>query len=139
MSLLTILIRKVQLKEMCIRGNQKSCFAKAFFGVERMKVSRLSSSSRTYSGEGNGNPFQYSSLEKSQGERSLAGYRPWNLKELDTTKHLSTVAAETTLGNLPLRSQFISSKYHTRDHRPIFTCSSEWSISLSKVTQVRDD
>ena len=90
-------------------------------------------------GEGKDYPLQYSSLEKSQGERSLAGYRPWNLKELDTTKHLSTVAAETTLGNLPLRSQFISSKYHTRDHRPIFTCSSEWSISLSKVTQVRDD
>ena len=89
--------------------------------------------------EGNGNPFQYSSLEKSQGQRSLAGYRPWDLKELDTTKHLSTVAAETTLGNPPLQSQFISSKYHTRDHRPIFTCSSEWSISLSKVTQVRDD
>ena len=116
----------------------------AVYGVAQSRtwlkqLSSSSSSSRTYSGEGNGNPFQYSSLEKSQGQRSLAGYRPWDLKELDTTKHLSTVAAETTLGNPPFQSQFISSKYHTRDHWPIFTCSSEGSISLSKVTQVRDD
>ena len=47
-------------------------------------------------------------------------------------------AAGPTLSNLLLWSQFISSKYLTRYHRPIFTCSSEWSISLSEVTQVRD-
>ena len=28
-------------------------------------------------GEGNGNPLQYSCLEKSQGRRSLVGYSPW--------------------------------------------------------------
>ena len=28
-------------------------------------------------GEGNGNPLQYSRLEKSHGRRSLAGYSPW--------------------------------------------------------------
>ena len=44
---------------------------------------------RTYSGEGNGNPLQYSSLEKSQGQRNLAGHRPWDLNKLDTTEHLS--------------------------------------------------
>ena len=27
--------------------------------------------------EGNGNPLQYSCLEKSHGQRSLAGYSPW--------------------------------------------------------------
>ena len=31
-------------------------------------------------GEGNGNPFQYSHLEKSHGQRSLEGYSPWGPK-----------------------------------------------------------
>ena len=31
-------------------------------------------------GEGNGNPLQYSYLEKSHGQRSLAGYSPWGPK-----------------------------------------------------------
>ena len=34
-------------------------------------------------GEGNGNPLQYSCLENSM--RSLVGYSPWDLKELDMT------------------------------------------------------
>ena len=41
-------------------------------------------------GEGNGNPLQYSWLEKSHGQRSLAGYSPWAPKSctrLSTTKH----------------------------------------------------
>ena len=37
-------------------------------------------------GGGHGNPFQYSCLENSQGQRSLAGYSPWGRKELDMTK-----------------------------------------------------
>ena len=37
-------------------------------------------------GEGNGNPLQYSCLEKSRGQRSLAGYSPWGCKELDVTE-----------------------------------------------------
>ena len=41
-------------------------------------------------GVGNGNPLQYSCLEKSHGERSLAGYNPWGHKVTDTTKWLST-------------------------------------------------
>ena len=36
------------------------------------------------SGEGKGNPLQYSCLEKSYGQRSLAGYSPWH-QELDMT------------------------------------------------------
>ena len=35
------------------------------------------------SGEGNGNPLQYSCLGKSHGERNLVGYSPWGHKELD--------------------------------------------------------
>ena len=38
--------------------------------------------------EGNGNPFQYSCLEKSHRRRSLVGYNPWGRKELDTTEQL---------------------------------------------------
>jgi len=37
------------------------------------------------SGGGHGNPLQYSCLEIPQGQRSLAGYSPWDHKELDKT------------------------------------------------------
>ena len=37
-------------------------------------------------GVGNGNPLQYSFLEKSHGQRSLVGYSPGGLKELDMTE-----------------------------------------------------
>ena len=40
-------------------------------------------------GEGNGNPLQYSCLEKSHGLRSLAGHSPWSHKELAMTERLS--------------------------------------------------
>ena len=40
-------------------------------------------------GGGNGNPFQYPCLEKSHGQRSLAGYNPWGCKELDATEDIS--------------------------------------------------
>ena len=36
-------------------------------------------------GEGNGNPLQYSCLEKSHGQRRLAGYSSWGRKVLDMT------------------------------------------------------
>ena len=39
-------------------------------------------------GEGNGNPLQYSCLEKSHGQRILAGYSPWGRKESDTTEQV---------------------------------------------------
>ena len=35
-------------------------------------------------------PLQYSCLENPHGKRSLVGYRPWGLKESDTTERLST-------------------------------------------------
>ena len=34
-------------------------------------------------GDGNGNPVQYSCLEKSHGLKNLVGYSPWGCKELD--------------------------------------------------------
>ena len=41
-------------------------------------------------GGGHDNPVQYSFLENSHGQRSLAGYSPWGYKELDMTEWLST-------------------------------------------------
>ena len=43
--------------------------------------------------EGTGNPLQYSCLENPHGQRSLAGYSPWGLKESDMTERLSTAAS----------------------------------------------
>ena len=40
-------------------------------------------------GEGNGNSLQYSCLEKSHGQRRLAGYSPWGCKKSDLAEHLS--------------------------------------------------
>ena len=37
-------------------------------------------------GEGNGNPLQYSCLEKSHEQGSLVNYSPWDCKELDMTE-----------------------------------------------------
>ena len=42
-----------------------------------------------YPGGGHGNPLQYSCLENSHGQRSLAGYNLWDCKELDMTEQLS--------------------------------------------------
>ena len=46
--------------------------------------------SRRSPGEGNGNPLQYSSLGNPHGQRSLAGYSPWDHKELDVTVRVHT-------------------------------------------------
>ena len=38
------------------------------------------------SGEGNGNPLQYSCLENPHGKRNVVGYSPWGRKESDTAE-----------------------------------------------------
>ena len=45
-------------------------------------------SGRSSGGE-NGNPLQYSCLEKSHGQKNLAGYSPCSHKESDRTERLS--------------------------------------------------
>ena len=40
-------------------------------------------------GEGNGNPFKYSCLEKSMDRGSWKGYSPWGHKESQTTEQLT--------------------------------------------------
>ena len=44
------------------------------------------SNKMSYNGEGNDNPLQYSCLEKSHLQRTLAGYSPWECKELGMTE-----------------------------------------------------
>ena len=39
--------------------------------------------------ERHGNPLQYSCLENPHGQRSLAGYSPWDYKESDMTEQLA--------------------------------------------------
>ena len=41
------------------------------------------------SGEGNGNPLQYSCLENSMDRGAWGGYSPWDCKESDTTGQLT--------------------------------------------------
>ena len=38
-------------------------------------------------GGGHGNPLQYSCLENLHGQKSLAGYSPWDHKESDMTEY----------------------------------------------------
>ena len=45
--------------------------------------------SRRSPGGRNGNPLQYSCLEKSHGQRSLVDHSPWGFKKLDMTKQRS--------------------------------------------------
>ena len=47
----------------------------------------LITGSGRFPGGQHGNPLQYSCLENSHEQRSLAGYNPQGHKELDTTKH----------------------------------------------------
>ena len=42
-----------------------------------------------FPGEGNGNPLQYSCLEKSHRQRSLVGDSPWGHRGSNTTEHLN--------------------------------------------------
>ena len=49
----------------------------------------ITGSGRSPGGE-HGNPFQYSCLENPHGQKSLAGYRSWGLKDMDATQWLST-------------------------------------------------
>ena len=63
-------------------------------------------------GEGNGNPFQYSCLGKSQGQRSLVGYSPWGHKESDMTEWLNL----TELRACPHMQSHTHTHTHTHTH-----------------------
>ena len=71
-------------------------------------VSSIPASGRS-PGIGNGNPLQYSCLEKLHGQHSLAGYSPWSCREQDMTEqlkihihtHSPTHTQNTSLSNYP--------------------------------------
>ena len=54
--------------------------------VHRCKSSHKYLSVVYYSGEGNGNPNQYSCLENPMGGRALGGCSPWGREESNTTE-----------------------------------------------------
>ena len=56
-------------------------------------------------GERNGNPLQYSCLGKFHGQRSLADYSPWGLKESDMNEQLTK---NTTLNDKLCEARTIS-------------------------------
>ena len=61
-------------------------------------------------GQGNGNPLQYSCLEKSHRQRSLVGYSPWGRKESGAIEHAHTVTQAPTVCQalyLPHLSSFL--------------------------------
>ena len=51
-------------------------------------------------GGGHGNPFQDSCLEKSHGQRRLAGYSPWGHKESDTTEQAHKTSPSLQVGGV---------------------------------------
>ena len=57
--------------------------------VKNLPVMSIPGLGRFPGGE-HGNPHQYSCLENPHGQRNLAGYSPWDGKELDMTEQLST-------------------------------------------------
>ena len=56
-------------------------------------------------GGGHGKPLWYSCLENSHWQRSLVGYSPWGLKELDMTDQLSTAQPVFLPGKPPLTEE----------------------------------
>lgn len=95
---------------MCIRGNQKSCFAKAIFGVERMKVSNFCghegneylgvrwtvTKEHTTSGEEGQNQDREPETEETHKTTTMFKFPPkWSLvdtREKDTKKRGATTA-----------------------------------------------
>ena len=55
-------------------------------------------------GGGHGNPLQYYCLENPHGQRSLAGYSPWGLKESDTAEVINMHTHSQLTGNVAIVS-----------------------------------
>ena len=61
---------------------------KKLLHINKMDSGSIPRSGRSL-GEGNGNLLQYSCMENSTEERSLAGYSPWHCEESDTTERMT--------------------------------------------------
>ena len=65
-----------------------------------------------FSGEGNGNPLQYSCLENAHGQRSLADYSPWGHKESDTTETFISICVSAYLPHLKRKVMVMEDQEH---------------------------
>ena len=83
------------------------------------------------SGEGKGNPLQYSCLENPQGQRSLVGYSPWGRKELDTTERLTCSHHSLSKPVLSFSHSLHSCLCASGPPSSLRALSSHWSSSLS--------
>ena len=72
-------------------------------------------------GKGNDNPFQYSCLENSHGQRSLVGYCPWDCKESYTTERLTLL------------------HYHSWTHQKQVFKMSPWDFLQGSATTDREE
>ena len=64
-------------------------------------------------GGGHGNSLQYSCLENSHGQRSMAGYSPWGCKRSDQTEQLSIAQhSKVKFKSKPLMLRLIPSSLH---------------------------
>ena len=73
----------MELKVMDLKGRKYPDLKSACDAEDQGSIPGLGSSS----GEGNGNPLQYSCLDNSI--EGLVGYSPWGHKESDTTEQLA--------------------------------------------------
>ena len=80
-------------------------------------------------GEGNGNPLQYSCLEKFHRERSLMSYHLWGHKDSDMTEHTHTQQSQSVLPLLcdPMDCSLPGSSVHEILQARIL----EWVATLS--------
>ena len=94
--------------------------------------------------EGNGNPLQYSCLEKSHGRRSLVGYSPWGRKVSDTTEwlHFTSYIGWTnnevllyTTGNY---IQYLGANHNEKQYKKLCICITESLHYIAEAGQRRD-
>ena len=97
-----------------------------------------------------GNPLQYSCLENPHGQRSLAGYSPWGLKESDMTEQLSTAGKKYHIifwyklkkhkdKNMGARGIFHSSKLIFYIKTEILLKKNKWlRLSFSTLNNIED-
>ena len=65
-------------------------------------------------GGGHGNPLQYFCQENPHGQRSLAGYSSWGLKEPDTAERLSTAHSTQSSPVIGLKGRMICFQANSR-------------------------
>ena len=81
---------------------------------------------RSLGQEDHGNSLQYSYLENPHGQRSLAGYSPWDCKQLEVTEAL--------LGRRKWQPTPVFSPRESQGQRSLVGCSL-WGCTKSDMTE----